>query len=201
MLPELVADALALSRTLVASKKASAGDFQQYLDELKSRKNFVADVVMVDYMGECSPSRRLGSNATQYDSLGEIVSELKALAVENNVALLTAAQTNRDGYESDPSLKNTGLSYEINSVADLIIGLVKIKDVRDRLACRVLKNRNREHKPEPFEIGVDWSKMKLHDVTHLLNEKRKAIPYNKKLNVTGTENKANVASFDGEDPF
>jgi replicative DNA helicase len=148
-------------------KSAHAGHFEQYLDDLKRKENFVPDIICVDYLGECLPKRHLGKNSTSYDMFGEIISNLRAIAVKYNVALLTAAQTNREGYEADPSLKNVGQSYQINSAADLIIGIQKEDTIPHRLRFKVLKNRDRELLSQLVHVGVERAKMKLFDPNDL----------------------------------
>lgn len=165
-----------------ASRTAHAGHFAQYLNELKQREGFVPDVIIVDYLNEClSRTMRYSKNISLYQYVGSIASELRAIATEHNAVLLTATQTNRDGYAGDPDLKNTSESAQINSGADLIIGVIKDEHFPDKLRLRVLKNRDGEMKDRVFMVGVNRAKMRLYDIDDPLQaredmqEKREAI--------------------------
>jgi replicative DNA helicase len=165
-----------------ASRAAHVGNFRQYLAELKSKEKFAPDVIIVDYLNECrSQNMKFGQSVGSYQYFGSICSELRALATDLNAVLWTATQTNRDGYEGDPDLKNTSESAQINSGADLIIGVQKDDNVQDALLFRVLKNRDAEHKDRKFMVGVNRSKMRLFDrddpfkVADDMNAKREEI--------------------------
>jgi replicative DNA helicase len=165
-----------------ASRTAHAGHFAQYLNELKQREGFVPDVIVVDYLNEClSRTMRYSKNVSLYQYVGSIASELRAIATEHNAVLLTATQTNRDGYAGDPDLKNTSESAQINSGADLIIGVNKDEYFADKLRFRVLKNRDGEMRDRVFMVGVNRAKMRLYGIDDPLQtreeiqEKREAI--------------------------
>jgi replicative DNA helicase len=148
-----------------ASRTAHAGHFAQYLNELKQREGFVPDVIVVDYLNEClSRTMRYSKNVSLYQYVGSIASELRAIATEHNAVLFTATQTNRDGYAGDPDLKNTSESAQINSGADLIIGVNKDEHFPDKLRFRVLKNRDAEMRDRVFLVGVNRAKMRLYDI-------------------------------------
>jgi len=164
------------------SRSAHAGNFRQYLADLKSKDKFVPDVILVDYLNECRSQRmKYGQNVGSYQYIGSICSELRALATDLNAVVWTATQTNRDGYEGDPDLKNTSESAQINSGADLILGVNRDELVPDHLRFRVLKNRDAEHKDKVFMVGVNRGKMRLFDledpftVGEQMNVKRGAI--------------------------
>jgi replicative DNA helicase len=165
-----------------ASRTAHAGQFAQYLNELKQREGFVPDVIVVDYLNEClSRTMRYSKNVGLYQYVGSIASELRAIATEHNAVLFTATQTNRDGYAGDPDLKNTSESAQINSGADLIIGVNKDEHFPDKLRFRVLKNRDGEMRDRVFMVGVNRAKMRLYNIDDPLQtkediqEKREAI--------------------------
>jgi DnaB-like helicase C terminal domain len=169
-----------------ASRSAHVGNFRQYLAELKSKEKFVPDVIIVDYLNECrSQSMKFGQSVGSYQYFGSICSELRALATDCNAVVWTATQTNRDGYEGDPDLKNTSESAQINSGADLSIGVQKDDNLQDALLFRVLKNRDAEHKDRKFMVGVDRRKMRLFDrddpekVAEQMNVKRGEIQMRK----------------------
>ena len=170
-----------------ASRSAHTGDFRHYLSELKAKDKFVPDVIIVDYLNECrSRQMKYGQNVGSYQYFGSICSELRALATDFNAVVWTATQTNRDGYEGDPDLKNTSESAQINSGADLIIGVNRDDVLPEHLRFRVLKNRDAEHKDKVFMVGVDRSKMRLYDlqdpfqVAQQMNIKRQEIKTTRK---------------------
>jgi hypothetical protein len=146
------------------SRSAHAGNFRRYLAELKAKEKFVPDVIIVDYLNECrSQAMKFGQTIGSYQYFGSICSELRALATDFNAVVWTATQTNRDGYEGEPDLKNTSESAQINSGADLILGVNRDKVFPDHLCFRVLKNRDAEHKDRVFMVGVDRARMRLYD--------------------------------------
>jgi hypothetical protein len=107
---------------------------------------------------------KYGQTVGSYQYFGSICSELRALAADCNAVVWTATQTNRDGYEGDPDLKNTSESAQINSGADLILGVNRDEILPEHLRFRVLKNRDAEHKDKVFMVGVDRGKMRLYDL-------------------------------------
>jgi hypothetical protein len=148
-----------------ASRSAHVGHFTSYLNELKQKDDFTPDVIMVDYLNEClSRTMKYGKNIGMYQYIGAISSELRAMATEHNTVIWTATQTNREGYDGEPDLKNTSESAQVNHTGDLIIGINRDTTRADRLILRILKNRDRQLKGQIFKLCVNTAKMRLYDV-------------------------------------
>jgi replicative DNA helicase len=148
---------------------ASALNFRHLLDELKIKKNFVPDVLIVDYLNICSSARyKASANVNSYTLVKAIAEELRGLAVETNVQLFTATQINRQGFNnSDVDLTNTAESMGLPATADFFIAIISTEELEelDQVMFKQLKNRlgdvgmNRK-----FVVGLDKSKMKFYDV-------------------------------------
>lgn len=167
------------------SRSAHAGNFRTYLKELRTREKFIPDVVIIDYLNECtSRTMRYGKNIGMYQYVGSICSELRALATEFDAVLWTATQTNRDGYDGDPDLKNTSESAQTNHTGDLILGVQK-DQMEDQLRFKVMKTRDQQHKDAVFIVGVNRAKMRLFDIENpaieaaAINAKRKQLSKNR----------------------
>ena len=151
------------------TSSAGAAHFRHLLNELKLKKNFEPDVVYVDYLNICSSSRvKLGGSMNSYGYIKAIAEELRALAVEFNVPIVSATQYNRDGYgNSDVDLTNTSESMGITHTADLILALISTEELEDskQIMIKQLKNRyNDLSQHRRFVIGIERGKMKLHDL-------------------------------------
>ena len=149
---------------------ASAGSahFRHLLNELKLKKNFVPDMVYIDYLNICTSSRmKAGANVNSYTIIKAIAEELRGLAVEFNVPILSATQTTRTGYSSsDLNLEDTSESFGLPATADFMFGLISAEELEDlgQLMVKQLKNRwGDTNTLKRFIIGVDRSKMKLYD--------------------------------------
>lgn len=149
---------------------AHVGHFRALLNELRLKKNFVPDMIMIDYLNICASSRikSLGGSVNSYTYIKSIAEEIRGLAVEFNVPVLTATQTTRSGYSnSDVGLEDTSESFGLPATADLMFALVSTEDLEKvgQLMVKQLKNRyNDPTAHKRFIIGVDRSKMKLYDV-------------------------------------
>jgi len=142
------------------------GHFRVLLDELALKKQFVPDLLIVDYINICSSIRfKAGGQTNSYMYVKSIAEELRGLAVEYNVPCLTATQFNREGFDnSDPSLTNTSESFGLPQTADLQIALVTSEELEQDslLMVKQLKNRYADtSKYRRFTIKVDRSKMRL----------------------------------------
>jgi replicative DNA helicase len=151
------------------TSSAGSAHFRHLLNELKLKKNFVPDVVYIDYLNICSSSRvKLGGSMNSYGYVKAIAEELRALAVEFNVPIMSATQYNRDGYgNSDVDLTNTSESMGITHTADLILALISTEELEDssQIMIKQLKNRyNDLAKHRRFVVGIDRAKMKLYDL-------------------------------------
>ncbi|AGS81158.1 DNA primase/helicase [Caulobacter phage Cr30] len=147
---------------------AHVGHFRHLLHELKLKKNFIPDVIYVDYLNICASSRLKKANANSYEYIKSIAEELRALAVEQNCAIVTSTQGNRDALDSsDIDLSNTSESIGLPATLDLFIGIVRTEelDALGQLLFKQLKNRlGPEDVHRRFVVGVDRSKMMLYDL-------------------------------------
>ena len=150
--------------------QAHSAHFRALLNELKLKKKFTPDVLFIDYLNICSSSRMkgLGGSINTYSFIKAIAEELRGLAVEFNLPVVSATQTTRAGYgSSDPGLEDTSESFGLPATADLMIALVSNEELQanNQILVKQLKNRYSDpnvHKR--FVVGVDRSKMKLFDV-------------------------------------
>jgi replicative DNA helicase len=148
---------------------AGANHFRFLLDELWLKRKFKPDVIFVDYLNICASSRlKNGSNVNSYTYVKAIAEELRGLAVEYNVPLFTATQTNRDGYSnSDPDLTNTSESFGLPATADFFFVLISTEELEElnQVMVKQLKNRyNDTYQNRKFIVGINRSKMKLFDI-------------------------------------
>lgn len=151
------------------TSSAGAANFRHLLNELRLKKKFTPDVIYVDYINICCSSRvRLGGNVNSYTYVKAISEELRGLAVEFNVPLVTATQLNREGYSSsDPGLDDTAESFGLPATADLMLVMVTNDDLQKlgQILFKQLKNRYRNpFKDRKFFVGVDYEKMRLYDL-------------------------------------
>lgn len=148
---------------------AHAGHFRALLEELKMKREFIPDIIMVDYLNICASQRmKMGASVNSYTYVKSIAEELRGLAVEYNVPILSATQTTRSGYtNSDPGLEDTSESFGLPATADLMFALVSNEELEQLNQIIVKQLKNRYNDPSYFKrfvIGVDRSKMKLFDV-------------------------------------
>ena len=150
--------------------QANSSHFRALLNELKLKKNFVPEMIFIDYLNICASSRMkaMGGSINSYTYIKAIAEELRGLAVEFDVPIFSATQTTRSGYtSSDPGLEDTSESFGLPATADLMFALVSNEelDQQGQIMVKQLKNRyNDPSKYKRFVIGVDRSKMKLYDV-------------------------------------
>lgn len=150
--------------------QAHTNHFRALLNELKLKKKFVPEIVFVDYLNICASSRMksMGGAINSYTYIKSIAEEMRGLAVEFDVPIVSATQTTRSGYSnSDPGLEDTSESFGLPATADLMFALVSNEDLEsmNQIMIKQLKNRyNDPSSNKRFVIGVDRSKMKLFDV-------------------------------------
>lgn len=151
------------------TSSAGSGNFRHLLQELKLKKKFMPDIIYIDYLNICASSRmKMGANVNSYTYIKAIAEELRGLAVEFNLPIVTATQTNRDGYNSsDVDLTNTSESFGLPATADLMFAIISTEELENigQLMIKQLKNRYNDlglHRS--FVIGVDRAKMRLYDV-------------------------------------
>lgn len=148
---------------------AHAGHFRALLEELKLKREFTADIIFIDYLNICSSQRmKQGANVNSYTYVKAIAEELRGLAVEYNVPIVSATQTTRSGYtNSDPGLEDTSESFGLPATADFMFALVSNEELEalNQIIVKQLKNRyNDPSFYKRFVVGIDRAKMKLYDV-------------------------------------
>ena len=151
------------------TSSASANHFRHLLNELKLKKNFAPDVIFIDYLNICTSARiKNGSNVNSYTLVKSIAEELRGLAMEFNVPVMSATQTTRSGYgNSDVGLTDTSESFGLPATADFMFALISSEEMekRNQLMVKQLKNRwGSTDNPTRFVIGINRSKMMLFDV-------------------------------------
>jgi len=149
---------------------ASAGSahFRHLLNELRIKRNFVPDVIYIDYLNICSSSRiKSGANVNSYTYIKAIAEELRGLAVEFNVPVVSATQTTRGGYgNSDVELTDTSESFGLPATADLMFALISTEELEDLNQLMIKQLKNRYNDPtihRRFVVGIDRAKMRLYN--------------------------------------
>jgi len=147
---------------------AHSGHFKALLNELALKKSFRPDIIFVDYLNICSSSRyKSGVSVNSYSYIKAIAEELRGLAVEANLPIVSATQTTRSGYgSSDVELTDTSESFGLPATADLMFALISTDELENlgQLMVKQLKNRyNDPTMNKRFVIGIDRSKMRLYD--------------------------------------
>jgi len=148
---------------------AHAGHFRALLEELKLKREFIPDIIFIDYLNICASQRmKQGGSINSYTYIKSIAEELRGLAVEYNVPIVSATQTTRSGFtNSDPGLEDTSESFGLPATADLMFALVSNEELEQLNQIIVKQLKNRYNDPsfyKRFVIGVDRAKMKLYDV-------------------------------------
>jgi replicative DNA helicase len=147
---------------------AHAGHFRSLLNELALKKSFRPDIIFVDYLNICASERyRAGSNVNSYTVVKAIAEELRGLACEANVPIVSATQTTRSGYgSSDVELTDTSESFGLPATADLMFALISTEDLEGLGQIMVKQLKNRYNDPTIFKrfvVGIDRAKMRLYD--------------------------------------
>ncbi|NBP00451.1 MAG: DNA primase [Proteobacteria bacterium] len=148
---------------------ASTVHFRTLLNELHLKRNFVPDIIFVDYLNICASARiKAGANVNSYTYVKSIAEELRGLAVEYGVPIVSATQTTRSGYtSSDPGLEDTSESFGLPATADLMFALISSEELEALGQIMVKQLKNRYSDPttyKRFALGIDKSKMRLYDV-------------------------------------
>ena len=149
---------------------AHSGHFRALLNELKLKKNFKPDMIYIDYLNICSSSRMkaMGGSINSYSYIKAIAEELRGLAIEFNVPIMSATQTTRSGFSNtDVGLEDTSESFGLPATADLMFALIATEELDElnQVMVKQLKNRyNDPTKYKRFVIGIDRARMKLYDV-------------------------------------
>ena len=148
---------------------ASSIHFRTLLNELNLKRSFTPDIIFVDYLNICCSSRiKAGSNINSYTYVKAIAEELRGLAVEYNVPVVSATQTTRSGYtSSDPGLEDTSESFGLPATADFMFALISSEELEELGQIMVKQLKNRYNDPtyfKRFTVGIDRSKMRLYDI-------------------------------------
>jgi hypothetical protein len=156
-----------LGRLIVKEYPTSGANvihFSALLDELEMKKNFIPEILIVDYLGIMTSVDIYGNG---FEKLGNITKELRGLAVERELCVISAVQTNREGYSvSDFNLNNIAESIAIVNNSDFICGIIR-DDTLDEIGeiwIKVLKNRYTSIKNKKFNLGTDIEKQKFFDI-------------------------------------
>ena len=147
---------------------ASALHFRALLNELRLKKNFKPDIIFIDYLNICASARiKPGGNVNSYTYIKSIAEELRGLAVEFALPVVSATQTTRSGYSnSDPGLEDTSESFGLPATADFMFALVTNEELEGLNQILVKQLKNRYSDPnfyKRFVVGVDRPKMRLYD--------------------------------------
>ena len=147
---------------------AHSGHFKSLLNELALKKSFTPDIIFIDYLNICASSRyRTNNNVNSYSYIKAIAEELRGLAVEANVPIVSATQTTRSGFgSSDVDLTDTSESFGLPATADLMFALISTEELEGLGQIMVKQLKNRYNDPtiyKRFVVGVDRAKMRLYD--------------------------------------
>lgn len=149
---------------------AGAGHFRHLIRELKQKKGFVPDIIYIDYLNICMSTRlrSMSSNVNSYTYVKAIAEEIRGLAVEHDLPIVSATQTNREGFSNgDMDLTNTSESIGLPQTCDLMLGIMSIQELENQgqILVKQLKNRYGDlNYKNKFVIGIERSLMRLCDV-------------------------------------
>ena len=148
---------------------ANANHFRALLNELNLKRSFVPNIILIDYINICTSSRiKQGANVNSYTYIKSIAEELRGLAVENAIPILSATQTTRSGFTStDIGLEDTSESFGLPATADFMFAIISTEQMEELNQIMIKQLKNRYSDPtsnRKFVIGIDRSKMKLYDV-------------------------------------
>ena len=181
---------------------ASSVHFRTLLNELNLKKSFVPDIIFIDYLNICCSARiKAGANVNSYTYVKAIAEELRGLAVEFGVPIVSATQTTRSGFSSsDPGLEDTSESFGLPATADLMFALISSEELEEMGQIMVKQLKNRYNDPtyfKRFTLGIDRSKMRLFDVEQSGQDGITDSGQDKPLNTFGNREKPQKKSFDG----
>lgn len=185
---------------------AHSGHFRALLNDLRLKKNFKPDIIFIDYLNICASSRMkgLGGSVNTYSYIKAIAEEIRGLAVEFDVPIVSATQTTRSGYSNtDVGLEDTSESFGLPATADLMFAIISTEDMEKMGQVMVKQLKNRYNDPtnhKRFVVGIDRAKMRLYDVEqsaqNLIQDTSPAsdIP-DKPLNSFGTRERKDFSGF------
>jgi len=177
---------------------ASSIHFRTLLNELNLKKSFIPDIIFIDYLNICCSARiKASANVNSYTYVKAIAEELRGLAVEFGVPIVSATQTTRSGFgSSDPGLEDTSESFGLPATADLMFALISSEELESVGQIMVKQLKNRYNDPtyfKRFTLGIDRAKMKLFDIAQSEQEGITDSGQDKPLNTFGMREK----KFDG----
>ncbi len=146
---------------------ASVIHFKSLLNELKIKKSFIPDLIIIDYINICSSGRiKQGNNVNSYTFIKAIAEELRGLAVECNLPILTATQLNREGFgSSDPDMTDTAESFGLPATADFMGVMIASADLPNQIIFKQIKSRYGDvTKDTKFALGIDRAKQRLYEL-------------------------------------
>ena len=154
---------------------AHSGHFKSLLQELALKKSFKPDIIFIDYLNICASSRyRQNASVNSYSFIKAIAEELRGLAVETNLPIVSATQTTRSGYgSSDVDLTDTSESFGLPATADLMFALISTEELESLNQIMVKQLKNRYNDPtmnKRFVVGIDRAKMRLYDCEQAAQE-------------------------------
>jgi archaellum biogenesis ATPase FlaH len=181
---------------------AHAGHFRGLLNELKLKREFVPDIIFIDYLNICASSRMkgMGGSINSYNYIKAIAEELRGLAVEFDVPIVSATQTTRSGYSnSDVGLEDTSESFGLPATADLMFALISTEELEQAGQIMVKQLKNRYNDPtnhKRFVVGIDRAKMRLFDVDESQQDlmQDNSIP-DKPLNTVGNNERPDTTGW------
>jgi replicative DNA helicase len=182
---------------------ASVLHFRALLNDLAIKKNFKPDIIFIDYLNICCSARiKPGANVNSYSYIKSIAEELRGLAVENALPIVSATQTTRSGFSSsDPGLEDTSESFGLPATADFMFALVSNEELEalGQILVKQLKNRYGDPNDyKRFVLGIDRAKMRLYDVEQSAQDGLADAGHtDKPLNTFGNREKPQKKSFDG----
>ena len=180
---------------------AHVGHFRALLNELKLKKDFAPDIIFIDYLNICASSRikGLSGGINTYSLIKSIAEEIRGLAVEYNVPIVSATQTTRSGYgSSDVGLEDTSESFGLPATADLMFALISNEELEGLNQILVKQLKNRYNDPginKRFIVGVDRSKMRLYDVEDSAQNISDAGQDSTPINTFGNREKKDYGDF------
>lgn len=150
------------------TSSAHTGHFRSLINELKLKKQFVPHIIFIDYLNICCSSRYKSNLVNSYTFVKAIAEELRGLAVEFNVPIVSATQTTRSGYgSSDIDLTDTSESFGLPATADFMFALISTEELENLRQIMVKQLKNRYNDPnlnKRFVVGIDRAKMRLYDI-------------------------------------
>jgi hypothetical protein len=166
---------------------AGSAHFRHLIQELRIKKNFIPDIIYIDYLNICASARmKMGGTVNSYMYVKAIAEELRGLAVEFDLPIISATQSNRDAYNSsDVGLDNTSESFALPATADLMFALISTEELEGLNQILVKQLKNRYDDPASnrrFVIGVNKAKMKFYDVEQSAQQDILDGPQSKKKN-------------------